>query len=465
MCDPRRVPKAGDRLIWTNRSVLRLLAEEESAGRGDTDPALLIADRARRIALEAIEGGWRGPPFDPFELASLRGIMVVAHDHVADARLVPGSPPRIEFNPNRHSARVRFSIAHELAHLLFTDHADGVRYREIDPFGDAWQLEMMCNIAASELLMPAGAFPQARIDDLSLTHLLDLRATYGVSTEAVLRRAIRLTGKPAGLFAATRVDDGARIDYIVASRAWQPRVVSGYRTGIDTMIRRCTAVGFSVDGHEAWAGESLRLQAVGVPPYPSHRFPRVVGLIQPVDSVAPARGALSYVRGDATAPSDTGPMLLVHIVNDRAPRWGGRGFATSLAHTLPSVHAAYEEWFSSESRPRLGEVHFAEANDQLTVASMVAQAGYGEDHRPRVRLQALDTCLRIVADVAARNGAAVHMPLIGTGLGGTKWAPIHDLVVEVLCGANVPVTVYVRPDVPMPVEVAQQMSLLPQGST
>src|SRR5690606_13039884 len=152
-------------------------------------------EKARESALEAIEEGWTGPPYDPFALAEALKIDVVAAQDLEDARLLAGGErPRIEFNPQRRPARVRFTGAHALGHLLFGDYADRIRYR--DPSkrrDDDWQLELLCNVAAAEFLMPAGAFPEASAADLSLTPLLALRREFQVSTEALLRRVVRLT--------------------------------------------------------------------------------------------------------------------------------------------------------------------------------------------------------------------------------------------------------------------------------
>jgi Zn-dependent peptidase ImmA (M78 family)/O-acetyl-ADP-ribose deacetylase (regulator of RNase III) len=444
---------------WTNPSVRRLL-ESGDAG----DPAEFIAAKARDVALKAMEAGWTGPPFDPFELAARLGVSVVARSEVADARLTMAERgPRIEFNPSRRAARVRFSVAHELAHLLFDDFADQVRERHIaDPTeGDDWQLEMLCNVAASEFLMPAGAFPQEQADDLSLTHLLDLRTQYGVSTEAVVRRAVRLTDSPAAVVVASREEDGgARIDYITASRGWRPPVESGWKTPTESILRRVTAVGYSVDGHEDWNGHRLHIQVVGVPPYGGHRFPRIIGVLTPDGEDDLVQGAgITYVRGDATTPQISGPTIIAHVVNNEARSWGGRGFAVALARQHPEVHEDYQVWVR-EGRPSLGSVHWTETRDGLTVASMVAQGGYGTDGRQRLRLGALHQCLQSVAATAREMGASVHMPLVGTGHGGARWDTIRDLILDDLCAAGIPAQVYVLPEATMPADYESQLSLI-----
>ncbi len=70
------------------------------------DPQAAIERRAREVALTAMEEGWSGPPYDPFELADALGIELVARQDLDDARLVStDGRPRIEFNPARSLAR------------------------------------------------------------------------------------------------------------------------------------------------------------------------------------------------------------------------------------------------------------------------------------------------------------------------------------------------------------------------
>jgi O-acetyl-ADP-ribose deacetylase (regulator of RNase III) len=443
-------------ITWSHPSVKRLLEES-----GQHDPYFEIARRARDLVLGALESGWNGPPFDPFELAEEAGLEMVPREDLDDARLVsiPGEEPRIEFNPLRRPARVRFSVAHELGHFLFSDHGEQIRYRAESHLEharpDDWQLEVLCNVAAAEILMPAGSFPAAQADNLSLPHLLDLRAEFGVSTEALLRRVIKLTDRAACLFSATRLPNGNfRIDYTVGSRAFEGRVTAGQIIDSSSVLAHCTAVGFSVDDTVEWCGidGALRVQAVGIPPYPGHRFPRVVGLLQPEAEADRRVQGIRIVRGDATRPVRDGPVIIAHVVNDVARRWGGHGFASSLGRRLRSAREDYAAWAGEAGHRQLGAVHVAEVEDGLWVASMVAQAGYGESKRPRLRLPALRDCLEALAGAARERDASVHMPPIGTGQGATPWPRVRDLILEELVERDVSVTVYVLESESMPEE-------------
>ena len=142
---------------------------------------------------------------------------------------------RIEFNPNRPHGRVRYSVTHEIAHTLFPDCAETVRNRlqSVEPRDDMWQLELLCNIGAAELLMPSG-YTNLEDEGVDIDNLLRLRGKFDVSTEAILIRIAKLTSRPCAVFTAARMSDdrdtpGFRIDYSVPSRSWAVRIPSGLR--------------------------------------------------------------------------------------------------------------------------------------------------------------------------------------------------------------------------------------------
>ena len=445
---------------WTHPSVVRLLEQT-----GATDPVAYIQSRARALSLSMMEKGWTGPPYDPFRLADLLGVEVVARQELDDARLVPaGDHARIEFNPERRPERVRFSVAHELGHLLFEDFAERVRHRtteEREP--NEWQLEMLCNVAAAELLMPAGALTgTSEAHDLDLTHLLDYRRSLGVSTEALLRRVVGLSARPCCVFAAARSNDEPvfRVDYSIPSRRWSSPISAGAELH-DTVLSHCTAVGYSDHATETWNASSLYVQAVGIPPYPGDRYPRVVGLVEPADdSTVVASEPIHYVRGDASDPRGQGPRIITHVVNDKAQRWSPRGFARSLMDRHPGAAQAYAEW--PMGNRTLGSIHLAQVDNETWVASLVAQAGYGPSQGPRLRVSALQASLARLAAKALGLGASIHMPLIGTGQAGMPWPVVRDIVLDELVDQSLDVTVYVLAEAQMPADAPreEQMSLL-----
>lgn len=430
---------------WTNPSVKGIIASG-----GSSNPFEWVEDAARTLALRAMEAGWQGPPFDTFKLASYLGIDIVARQDVDDARVfVESGRPVIEFNPQRSPGRIRFSIAHEIGHTLFPDYAARPRFRDkAKRRRDDWQLEVLCNVAAAEIIMPPGALAAARQDDLDLNFLLDTQQRLGVSTEALLRRVVRLSALPVAMFASARLSESFRIDYVVASSSWRPAVSAGDSVS-DGVLPRCSAVGYSDRGTGEWKGEAVNIQAVGIPPYPSERFPRVVGLVQPVRSSGTRGAGIRYIRGDATIPRGGGSKLIAHVVNNKAQRWGPFGFAKLLGNRYPAAKKAFTE--SPLSGRQLGSVLVTRAPSDLMIANLVAQDGYGDNGgRSRLSVPSLDACLKRLGEVARDRRATVHMPLIGTGQGGMPWPVIRDLIVDRVVALGVEVTVYVLPEATMP---------------
>jgi DNA protecting protein DprA len=433
--------------FWTNRSVIALA--------GDADPITVITERARTVVLRAMEEGWSGPPFDPFVLADQLDIPVVPRQELSDARTVPvdESRVRIEFNPSRPRGRLRFSIAHELAHTFFPDVAQALRYRSPERArgDDTWQLELLCNIAAAELLMPVGTFTSLAEEPLEINHLMRLRKDYDVSTEALLRRVVRLTDEPTTFFAAARVDgqqvDGPfRIDYTEPSQHWDAGLRRGTVLAPDTILRHCTAVGFTDSGTETWPTRTgkVAVDCVGVAPYPGERFPRVVGFLRPTNGNGETRRTIHYVDGDATAPRGGGRRIIVHVVNDRTANWGGQ-FARALRDRYPVVQDSFRDWASAAGHLSLGHVHILDVSDELAVATIVAQRGYGESSRPRISYVSLQQGLEQVAIEASRRSASLHMPRLGAGQAGGNWEVIRELIDGAFVSRGLPVTVYTVP--------------------
>jgi Zn-dependent peptidase ImmA (M78 family)/O-acetyl-ADP-ribose deacetylase (regulator of RNase III) len=431
--------------FWTNASVLALAGED--------DPEQVVTARARALALEAMSEGWEGPPYDPFELAQRLGIRIVPRDDLYDACIrAEGRDMVIEYNPTRPRGRVRYTVAHELAHTLFPDVEERVRFRDADQrTGDDWQLEMLCNIAAGELLMPAGTFPELGREALDIEHLMALRKRWDVSTEAMLLRAATLTDQPATVFAASRVDPEAlasplRIDYSRGSRSWNALLKRGTRIPKGSAAYRCTAVGYSARGaDETWRGAGdVHVEVVGLPPYPGQRIPRVAGLIRPATAVsAPVSPRIAYLTGDATDPVPGGTRIIVHVVNDKTANWGG-AFARVLRDAYPSAQQDFRQW-AEQGHLHLGEVLVTDVEGELHVATIVGQRGYGKTQRPRVRYDAIRKGLARVASAALELSATVHMPRIGAGMAGGSWSIIEELIEGELIARDVAVTVYSLP--------------------
>jgi O-acetyl-ADP-ribose deacetylase (regulator of RNase III) len=295
--------------------------------------------------------------------------------------------------------------------------------------------------------MPVGSLEEDLLTEPTVRALVEQQQRLDVSYEALALRVVRLTDFPVAAFAASRVNPKdqrpLRLDYAFASRAWTvplPRRGPVKAEGLSD----CTAVGYTSGADDVrWPGlqAPVRMECVGAPPFPGHRWPRVLGFL-----VADRPAKAEYVRtvlGDATTPLGDPPWIVAHVVNDRARTWHA-GFAAALRRRHPESQRAFTQYALNE-RLRLGDVVTSKLADELTVASMIAQAGYGPATSPRIRYQALRDCLAKVASIAAQSNASVHMPRIGTGQAGGRWSIVRALVDEELAARGVPVVIYELP--------------------
>lgn len=430
---------------WTNPSVRKFA--------GSSDPIELITKKAREEVLRAIQAGWQGPPFDPFKLADFLEIPTIPREDVLDARIVPTSAQRvqIEFNPNRPRGRLRFSIAHEVAHTIFPDCIESVRNRGRTAIrNDDWQLELLCNIGAAEFLMPVGSEIDSQTP-VTIDNLLQLQKEFDVSTEAISIRLAKVTLEPCTIFATARITDDEskpiyRFDYGIPSRTSTIEIPRGLQVH-DTILSQCTAVGYTVKGHQRGVSKirELYLECVGIPPYPGKHYPRVIGIAHHENGKAVKALGIMSLRGDALEPRGTGLRIIAQIVNDKTPNWGA-GFARAVRNKYPSVQKDFKEWaLLNPNQFSLGNTHTSQISDELYFADMIAQHGYGESIKPRIRYAALSDCLHQLKEISLSKGASVHMPRIGTGYAGGNWGYILELIDEVLVRNGVAVTIYTLP--------------------
>jgi hypothetical protein len=164
---------------------------------GAPDPISAIRIKARN-AIEQFRSTFGEPtmPLDIEALASFLGIGQSddAPSHSEDAELVPVGDGRvaIRINRDRPETRRRFSVAHEISHTFFPNYQTkswcrtDARYRRRDNPDDL--LEMLCDIGASELVLPAPWFIRDTAAVTTGAGLVDLARKYTASREATLRR-------------------------------------------------------------------------------------------------------------------------------------------------------------------------------------------------------------------------------------------------------------------------------------
>lgn len=432
---------------WTNPSVLEFA--------GSSDPVDFVTQKARDMVLKAMQSGWQGPPYNPFTLAEILEIPTIPRDDVLDARILAAGSRRIqiEFNPNRSRGRQHFSVAHEIAHTLFPDYVEYVRNRgqSVELEADNWQLELLCNIAAAELTMPVGSELDINTT-VTIDNVLRLQKQFDVSTEAISIRLAKITLSPCTIFAAARFSDDEsitdyRLDYSVRSRTSPVDLIKGQELQ-DSILSQCTAVGYTAKGIQKDLGKykELYLECVGIPSYPGNHYPRVIGIAQRMNDQGVLGSNVRHLRGDALEPRSDGINIIAHIVNDKTPNWGA-GFGRAIKSKYPSVQKEFREWAELHSNEfSLGNTHISNISDDLSVVHMIAQHGYGQSAKPRIRYSALRDCLYKLNEFALTKGASVHMPRIGTGYAGGNWPFILELIDEALTRNGIDVTVYTVPD-------------------
>ncbi|MDT2023303.1 ImmA/IrrE family metallo-endopeptidase [Methylocella sp. CPCC 101449] len=426
---------------WTNPSVV--------AFSGTDDPVVKIQARAQQLTLAAFEDGWVGPPYNPIKIAEMLGATVVPNSDISDARTIAvAGKAVIEFNPNRVRERVRFSIAHEVAHLLFSDALDEIRHRGgSGNKRDEWQLEMLCNMAAAEFVMPIGSFPTIE-ETVSLAALMKRRVDFDVSAEAFMIRLAKSVSTSVGVFCASPFEsEGAwsyRIDYYIPSAMAPTPNIVGRIIPKESSAYRCTAIGFTDFGTEAWVSDRpLDVEYVGIPAYPGASLPRVIGLIHYERSVE-GHSPIKFVQGNALLARGDGPKIICQLVNDRASKWGG-GLASQTARKYPFAESSFSEWMIASRKEALGQMHLVDIDDTTAIASLVAQAGFGSSVTPRIRYNALESALLRLSEAASARGASVHMPRIGMGSARGDWGTIESLLQDTLVRRGVNITVYEMP--------------------
>jgi len=144
---------------------------------------------------------------------------------------------------------------------------------------------------------------------------------------------------------------------------------------------------------------------------------------------------ITYIKGDATKPIGDGPKIIAHICNNKGG-WG-RGFVLALSSRWKEPELEYRKW-SKTSDFKLGEVQFVRVEPMIVIANMISQNGYfSSSNLTPICYKSLKRCLGILSVNAKYSKSSVHMPRIGTGLGGGDWVIIEKLIQDTLTDINV----------------------------
>jgi hypothetical protein len=226
---------------------------------------------------------WTGPPFCPFTLVDLEGIIVeqATCDIRSDGRIFSkGKQVYIQYAEGQSQERVRFTICHELAHTLFPDCY--TRERQRSPAEQAeWEFENLCNIAAAEFLFPIEEFTEdIGAGQLSAEQIKNLAGRYHASVDATARRYVTTCQVPACiLFAQYREPTGGKVvslfgQYSVPNEKFPQKFFKGFKINSKSVANRAHKEQQPLGSRrENWmvAGKwcSLRVEAIPLPKFAS----------------------------------------------------------------------------------------------------------------------------------------------------------------------------------------------------
>lgn len=170
----------------------------------------LIIERSRQLLEKLInKRGHDTPPFLPEEFARLQGVKRIVKTELGKTSAVLLSfldGVVIKVNKNHHPDRQHFSIAHEIGHLLFSElklehYINSIEYRTFNPQAKERTREKarerLCDIAATELLMPEQVFKKYLTDiGLSINSVEPLAHIFRTSNLTTAFRIAEVSSEP-----------------------------------------------------------------------------------------------------------------------------------------------------------------------------------------------------------------------------------------------------------------------------
>jgi hypothetical protein len=161
----------------------------------------------------------RRPPVDVDDLARRVGAVVERSDELAEDGRVEDSPwsTRILLRGGAPEDRTRFTLAHELGHLVLAD-PEVLRLVHVALDEESVDVERMCNAFAAELLMPRDWLSRRFAGRAERFDVVDeIMDGAGVSYAAAMTRLAIVLGWRSSLV------------YLQRRRGWAPIVIGGSR--------------------------------------------------------------------------------------------------------------------------------------------------------------------------------------------------------------------------------------------
>lgn len=164
-------------------------AREIASSVGMKDPDLAVRTLARRVWSEHGDGSIPVHLSALFKWANIRRVVPEEMPLDGALRRLTNGNFDIVVRESASSTRRRFSVAHELGHVLFYHHAPLSKAAQAAARRRApAEEERLCNIVAEELLMPAATVERVLRESASVDRILQLAADCHVSIEAALFR-------------------------------------------------------------------------------------------------------------------------------------------------------------------------------------------------------------------------------------------------------------------------------------
>lgn len=207
------------------------------------------AGLAERIARELLLMTDRrsNPPVDLPSLAHVIGVRAIStRTLVEDGRVVWGAEgPSIELRPDRPLSRQRFTLAHEIAHVVLAGESGVGQVARRTVTADPNAEEELCDAVAAALLMPRDWMERHSRGKLNLSTLRLIAHHAEVSLSAAAVRVAEVGRRTSILLRWRRLND----DWICASAAAVPPDLFGRIRLAKESMR--TMAGLST--HDVWA--------------------------------------------------------------------------------------------------------------------------------------------------------------------------------------------------------------------
>lgn len=206
---------------------LSLFEQHRIANRGLSDEGCVRALCEDLLDLGAVE-----PPVDVGLLASLRGIATIRQSLQGPAGMLinDGSGLAVTVRATDGHERRRFTVLHESGHTLFPGYLEAPRYRCKGPKD---REEQLCDIAASELLLPRRFlipdmaqlnFGMGAVEELAGVYEASIESTALRMTDLWSARAMLLVfsvrHKPADKGREATVEPKLRLNYAHSQGRW-----------------------------------------------------------------------------------------------------------------------------------------------------------------------------------------------------------------------------------------------------